>query len=191
MIAATWDQRYYTQDLAHWLEQVVPTWGLQCGDQVLDVGTGTGILIPFIWQAIGPSGSIIAIDYADQMIQVCRSKYAHLKNVIIRCQDVEALDLPAVSFDAITCFGVFPHLDQKGTSLKNLYRILRSGGRLIIAHALSSMEIKAHHQNADSVVTNDVLPNPSEMRRLLHNTGFVESSIQDESGYYLCISMKS
>lgn len=189
-VAATWDQHYYTQELADWLEQVVPTWGLQQGDRVLDVGTGTGLLIPFIRHVIGLSGSITAIDYADHMIQICRSKYAHLDNVMIQCQDVENLELPAASFDAVICFGVFPHIDQKDTTLENLYRVLKSGGRLIIAHALSSTEIKVHHQNTESTVASDVLPEASEMRHLLRSTGFVEISIQDEYGYYLCLSTK-
>jgi hypothetical protein len=62
---------------------------------------------------------------------------------------------------------------------------VKSRGRLIIAHALSRDEIKAHHQDTESAVANDVLPEASEMRQLLHNTGFVDISIQDGSGPYL------
>lgn len=190
-VASTWDQRYYSPELAQWLTQVVPTWGLQRDDHVLDVGTGTGLLIPFIQQVIGPSGSIAAIDYADHMVQICRSKYGHLSNVTIKLQNIEDLDFPSASFNAITCFGVFPHIDYKVLALEHFYRVLKSGGKLIIAHALSRAEINAHHQNTEPAVANDLLPDASEMQRLLHSVGFIDISVTDACRYYLCLSMKS
>jgi hypothetical protein len=68
--------------------------------------------------------------------------------------------------------------------------VLTPGGRLIIAHALSSPEILNHHHNTSSAVALDVLPPESEMRRLLHRAGFTDISITDEPGYYLCLSSK-
>lgn len=189
-MASTWDQRYYSPHLARWLTEVVPTWGLHPGDHILDVGTGTGLLIPFLRHVIGASGTITAIDYAEHMIQICRSKYGHLANVMIELHDIEVLDLPSTSFDAITCFGVFPHLDQKALALANFYRVLKSGGQLIIAHALSRAEIQAHHQNTESTIASDVLPTASEMRQLLYSTGFGDISIHDDCGRYLCLSTK-
>lgn len=168
----------------------MPTWGLQPGDHVLDVGTGTGLLIPFLLHVIGESGAITAIDYAEHMIQTCRSKHGHLDNVTIELHDIEVLDFPAASFNAITCFGVFPHLDNKVRALENFYRVLISGGPLIISHALSRAEINAHHLNTEPVVAHDVLPPASKMRQLLHDTGFEDISILDEYGRYVCLSSK-
>ena len=188
--AVTWDDRFSTRELATFLEELVPSFNLRPGDNILDVGTGTGILLPFLLQAIDPEGSITAIDYAENMVQICRSKYAHLNNITIGLQDVEDLDLPPVSFDAIICFGVFPHIDNKVKALTNLYRVLKPGGRLIIAHAISSTEMQARHHNAAPVVALDVLPAEPEMRRLLLRAGFAEISITDEPGYYLCLATK-
>jgi len=107
--AKDWDERFYTPECAAFLKNLVSNFGLELGQDVLDVGTGTGILIPFLQQAIGPSGSITAIDYSEKMVQICKSKYAHLKNVSIELQNVEELNLPSESFDAVTCFG-FSHI---------------------------------------------------------------------------------
>jgi len=188
--AETWDQRFYTPKLATFLEQLVSKFGLKTGCNVLDVGTGTGVLIPFLLQAIGPAGSVTAIDFAERMVQICRSKYSHLKNVTVKLHDVEEEELPSESFDAVTCFGLFPHLDKKEKALHNLNRALKTGGTLIIAHALSSQEVKAHHKSALPPVMNDKLPENREMRRLLSRTGFTEIRIEDEPGCYLCLSKK-
>ena len=48
-------------------------------------------MIPFLLKAIGSSGSITAIDYAENMIKMCRSKVSNLRNVKVERLDVEEL----------------------------------------------------------------------------------------------------
>ncbi len=188
--AETWDRRFYTPKLVGFLERLVSRFGLKPGQNVLDVGTGTGALIPFLLQAIGPAGSVTAIDFAERMVQLCRAKYSHLRNVTVKLHDVEEEDLPPASYDVVICFGLFPHLEKREKALHNLNRALKPRGVLIIAHALSSKEIVNHHNISQSPVTNDLLPSDAEMRRLLNHTGFTEISIEDEPGSYLCLSTK-
>jgi len=188
-IAKDWDEQFYTPELAIFLENLLPNFGLEPGQDILDVGTGTGVLIPFLLQAIGPLGFITAIDYSEKMVEICKSKYSHLQNVLIELQDVEELNLASESFDAVTCFGLFPHLENKKQTLYHIKRVLKPGGKFIIAHALSSDEIKYHH-SVSSAVAHDVLPEKQEMERLLRKTGFIDIFIEDESGRYLCISIK-
>jgi len=69
--------------------------------------------------------------------------------------------------------------------------VLKPGGRLIIAHALSSLEIRSHHSKASSAVAHDILPEEQEMKRLLSNAGFNRIYIKDEPGSYLCLSIKT
>ncbi|MHA2313761.1 MAG: class I SAM-dependent methyltransferase [Candidatus Hermodarchaeia archaeon] len=187
--ASTWDERMYTPALITFLETLVPTFGLQPGHNILDLGTGTGILIPFLLQVIGPTGSVTGIDYAEKMVQICQSKYAHLPNVSILLQNVETLNFPENSFDAVTCFGLFPHLEKKKQTLNQIYHVLNPGGKLIIAHALSSTEIKEHHSHS-LAVAHDLLPETQDMKRVLTDTRFCNILIEDKPGCYLCLATK-
>jgi len=188
--ARTWDERFYTQNLSSFLEKLVTQFGLEPGQHILDVGTGTGVLIPYLIQAVGPYGSVTAIDYSEKMIQMCKTKYLHLENVNVNLKDIEEDAFPPESFDAVICFGVFPHLENKKKALLNINHTLKHGGILIIAHALSSEELKDHHNSASSCVVNDVLPEEAEMIQLLEQTGFVGSRIKDEPRCYLCVAHK-
>jgi len=188
--AGTWDERYGTPELAHFLRGLIPSFGLKPGQKILDAGTGTGVLIPCLVQAVGPKGSITAIDFAEEMVKICRKKYAHLPNVTVENQDVEKLDFPSRFFDAVTCFGLFPHIEDKEKALLQMNRVLRKEGRLIISHALSRDELKARHRDVTLAVAKDTLPDEREMRRLLHGSGFTDVHIRDEPGCYICTSSK-
>ena len=189
--ANSWDERFHTPAFSSFLEMLVPQFVLDVGQKVLDVGTGTGVLIPYLIRAVGPTGSVTAVDYSEKMAQVCKTKYSHFKNVNVKLGDIEEDALPTESFDAVICFGVFPHLDNKENALRNISNILKAGGKLVIAHALSSEEIKTHHNNASSTVVHDMLPEETEMIQLLEQTGFTKISIKDEPGCYLCIAHKT
>ena len=187
--AVTWDEQYQNQELTDFLSKLVPTFPLKRGQRVLDVGTGTGILIPFLLEAVGSTGHVTAIDFAEKMVEACKAKYANLPNVNIAVQQVENLDFPPETFDAVTCFGLFPHLENKQKALSQMNRVLKPGGKLIIAHALSSNELRAHHRNA-AVVAHDALPDEAEMKQLLKQAGFIEVQITDKPGSYVCLSTK-
>jgi ubiquinone/menaquinone biosynthesis C-methylase UbiE len=188
-IAITWDERFQNQELTDFLSQLVPTFQLKQGQRVLDVGTGTGVLVPYLLEAVGSTGHVTAIDFAEKMVEICKAKYANITNVSVAVQRVENLDFPSKSFDAVTCFGLFPHFENKEEALSQLNRVLKPGGKLIIAHALSSKELKTHHHNA-SVVAQDMLPDEAEMKRLLKQAGFTGIHIIDEPGSYVCLSIK-
>jgi len=189
--AETWDEKFHTHKLSKFLEKLVPQFGIQAGQKVLDVGTGTGVLIPYLTKAVGPEGSVTAIDFSEKMAQKCETKHSHLRNLTVEVGNIEEATFPPEHFDVVVCFGVFPHLGNKEKALQNINRILKTAGKLVIAHALSSEELKIHHKKASKHVAHDMMPEKEEMIRLLEQTGFTGISIKDEPGCYLCIAHKA
>ena len=189
--ADTWDYRFQTPQLLYFVEKLVPQFDLRAGQQLLDVGTGTGVLIPYLVKAVGESGSVTAIDFSEKMVQKCKTKYSHFNNVHIDLRNIEDAAYPTESFDAVICFGVFPHLENKEKALQNINRMLKSSGKLVIAHALSREELKTHHQKVSKHVAHAKIPKETEMKQLLEQTGFIETHIKDEPGSYLCFARKS
>jgi ubiquinone/menaquinone biosynthesis C-methylase UbiE len=189
--ANTWDNQFDIPELTSFLEHTVPAFNLKIGQKILDVGTGTGILIPFLLKAVGPSGYVTAVDYAEKMVEICRTKYGSYPNVDVIVKEIEKLSFPNETFDVITCFGLFPHLENKQKALREMNRVLKLRGKLIIAHALSSIEIANYHHTASPVVAHDVLPTAEKMCQLLRENGFSGVQITDEPGRYLCLSTKT
>ncbi len=102
-------------------------------EKILDVATGTGDLAIAALQA--RPKKIIGVDIADQMLEVGRKKIIakNLSDTItLQHGDSESMPFESDSFDAVTCaYGVrnFEHLEA---GLKEMNRVLRKGGKLVI-----------------------------------------------------------
>jgi ubiquinone/menaquinone biosynthesis C-methylase UbiE len=188
--AETWDINFRTPRLLSFLEKLFPQFNLKAGQQILDVGTGTGVLIPYLIEEVGSSGSVTAFDFSKKMVQKCKTKYSHIKNLNIAVGKIEKAAYSAESFDAVICFGVFPHFENKKKALQNINRILKPNCKIVIAHALSSEELKNHHKKVSEHVAHATMPDKNKILRLIMQAGFVEVNIRDEPGCYLCVARK-
>ncbi len=189
-LAPDWDKRFYTSELKDHLQSLVSDFHLQKGGRVLDVGSGTGGIIPYLLENIGKEGSVWAIDFAEEMVRIGREKFRQEPRVYFQSASVEALPFADHFFDHVACFGALPHFEDKGPAIGEMGRVLKNGGTLIIAHALSSQEIKNHHKGS-SPVSMDCLPEEEEMIVLLAENGFRMIRLIDRSKYYLCEGVKN
>ena len=98
-----------------------------------DLGCGTGHLAA----ALGPFvARVIAVDRSGEMLQAARRRLRDLPNVDIRRGDLEALPIDADTLDAATLILVMHHTPEPAAVLADAARVLRPGGRLLIADML-------------------------------------------------------
>jgi len=107
---------------------------LQPGEQVLDVGCGTGVLTRHAADAVGPAGHAVGIDPGVKMIRVARARAAQTANSAeFKVAAIEQLPFPDEHFDAVLSSLMLHHLppDVKRAGLCEVYRVLKPGGRLV------------------------------------------------------------
>lgn len=186
--AADWDR---TQD-AVTLERsrrLVLSMGIEPGWQVLDVGCGTGILIPGLLEAVGPEGSVCAVDVAEEMLKVARSKLQR-PNLHYLQADIAATPFLDGSFDLVVCHNCFPHVADKGRAIREMFRVLRLGGRAVISHTEDRETVNARHIRLGGAVGGDFLPDEATMRRWFGEAGFEVLRVLDGREGYLLEALK-
>ena len=181
--ARKWDELYYQNEPAE-LKELIKRFQIRKGDWILDVGTGTGILLPYLSRLTGEEGKLFALDYSSEMLSVAESKLPH-KGIEFINSNVENMPFDDEIFDRVICFACFPHFGNKLKSLKEMSRVLKKGGKLFIAHLLSSQEIKEHHSGAGEEIKDDVLPEKSAMIKMMTELKFKNIQIVDQPSLYL------
>ncbi len=187
-LASHWDADEVA-DIDERLQRVVSLSRISEGESVLDVGTGTGILIPHLLGTLGPSGRIIAIDISSEMIEKAKAK-RFPPNVRFLLASIENSSLPNEYFDRIFCNAVYPHFENKQRALSELKRLLRSGGTLIISHPIGRERVNSIHRESSSIVAEDRVPSAAKMRNILEEAGFERAYVIDEPEFYFAHALK-
>lgn len=98
-------------------------------DEVLECACGTGLLTGIIAPRCK---SLVATDFSAKMLKRAEKKYAHCRNVRFAKADIMHLAYPDGRFDAVVAANVIHLLDEPYQALRELDRVCKPGGRLII-----------------------------------------------------------
>lgn len=94
------------------------------GERVLDVGCGRGQALSVVAGRVGPAGLAVGVD-----IVVAPSGGSTLAQA-----SADALPLPTGAFDAVLCVNALEAVREPAQALSEMRRVLRPGGRLLLAH---------------------------------------------------------
>jgi SAM-dependent methyltransferase len=165
------------------LKKIVACARIGKGDVVLDVGTGTGILVPLI-QVYEPE-TIVACDLSDLMLAHLQELYPYAKTI---ASDVRDLTLSDQSIDVVFLNACYPNIVDKPTSFENISRMMKRGGRMVISHPMGRSFIDS--LKGKSPFPLDDFPEKAEAETLLEPYELDITDFVDEPNLYILIATK-
>ena len=155
--------QYDAEDLSHIPEEVreisygcgspVNRADIRQGDTMVDLGSGGGIDCFIAAKLVGPSGKAIGIDMTDEMLQVARKSALSVaenlgySNVEFKKGYLEAIPLKDQTVDLVTSNCVINLSTNKKEVFEEINRILKPGGRFVIADIISAKEVPEAMRN--------------------------------------------
>jgi demethylmenaquinone methyltransferase/2-methoxy-6-polyprenyl-1,4-benzoquinol methylase len=163
---------------------------IQAGDHVLDVGCGSGILVPYLLKRVGKGGVVYELDYAEKMI--AENQRLHSDGRLrFFVSDATKVPLGEKTCAVVICFAAFPHFDDKEAATRSMAFVLKEKGYLAIAHFESSQDIERLHRESGTPVKDDRLPSKEDMYGLFNAAGLEVLRFIDESGFYFVLGRKN
>jgi len=166
-----------------WAPGLVALAALQPGERVLDVACGTGLVTRLAAPEVRPTGHVTGLDYNAGMLAVARSSPRPSGVSITWVEgDAGAMDFPDASFDLIFCQQGLQYFPDKRAALREMYRVLVPGGRVLLSvwksagpYNLAVGEALERHvgvETATKFLASRVVPDAKALYSLLVEAGF-------------------
>jgi demethylmenaquinone methyltransferase/2-methoxy-6-polyprenyl-1,4-benzoquinol methylase len=120
-------------NITGWRKQAIAQLNLQPGDTVVDIGCGTGLNFSLLYDAVGPSGSIIGVDLSEAMLAEAQNTASanYWENVTLVCADACQYEFPA-RVNAVLSTYALTLVPDPALVVTNAVKTLAPGGRLVI-----------------------------------------------------------
>jgi demethylmenaquinone methyltransferase/2-methoxy-6-polyprenyl-1,4-benzoquinol methylase len=160
------------------IDTILTNAGIRAGVSVLDVASGTGVLVPdYLERGVA---SVTCVDISPKMIAYAGKKFDQ-DQVRLICADVEAVSFESL-FDCIVVYNAFPHFFNPASLIKNLADNLKPGGVLTVAHGMSRDAINHHHEGSARLVSIELMQ-VDELVKLFEPHFRVTTKISDDRMY--------
>lgn len=165
---------------------------LKEGETVLDLGSGAGIDVFLAATKVGEKGKVIGVDMTKEMVVRARKTAVKhgFKNVNFRLGEIEKLPVDSNTVDVIISNCVINLAPDKEKVFKEAYRVLKSGGRLMVSDLVTEEELPEEVKKsfeawagciAGALVKGDYLDK-------IERAGFEKVKIASESSYEIDVS---
>jgi ubiquinone/menaquinone biosynthesis C-methylase UbiE len=176
-------------------QRTIDRLGLAPGLAVLDVGCGAGASALPAARHVGPGGTVLGVDLAENLLAQARAKAAQsdVQNVEFRQADMTNLGLPDHHFDAVvSVFSVFFAPDMEAL-VRELWRMVKPGGKLAITtwghsfwepvYSVWREAVRAERPDLYAAFHPwDRISVPDQLGQLLHSSGVENAEIVAEDG---------
>lgn len=142
------NRAYQAPDFAQWVRRferpgrevydrrhaIVAATGVGPGMAVADVGAGTGLFTRLFAEAVGPNGTVYAVDISDVFVRnvLARGRARGQTNVTGVVNDPRDVALPARSVDLVFICATYHHFEYPHAMLASIHRALRPGAALVV-----------------------------------------------------------
>jgi len=161
------------------LEKIMELSDIKEEAKILDVGTGTGILISYLLEK-SPS-SITAVDISENMILMAKKKY---KDCRVKFVTKDILEYNETGFDYIFLYSAYPHFNDKHKLFSHILTLANNGGKIIIAHSMSKEKINEIHRK-NHAIQNDSLPPVETTAKIMSNYFEVDKMVDNDEMYFI------
>jgi SAM-dependent methyltransferase len=182
--AATWDAKF-GDDLPAYSAAIAQA-RIPAGGVAIDVGCGTGRALPALRQAVGPHGAVIAVDLTPEMLRHARAR-ARAADAALVLADARRLPFASASADAVFAAGLITHMPDTEAGLRQLARVTRPGGLLILFHPSGRAALAARHGR--TLEPGEPLA-AAELRRSTAATGWHLTTYDDAECRFLAIAAR-
>jgi len=189
-LASRWDQLPGPADPWPRVARFVERASRAQASRILDVGCGTGILLPYLLQACPLATCVVELDFAEDMLRENARKVPD-RRVARLCADAQTLPFPDEHFDLAVCFGVLPHLVDLKAALEELLRVLRPSGGLAVGHLMGSAELNAFHRLLGGPVVSDTLPPAESLAQMLRHLKATVVAAEENPDWYFVQAVKA
>ena len=167
-LAPQWDDAEILSTPEH-VKEILNKLPIGDGMDVLDLGTGTGVLVPYLHLLTGGEGSVTAVDISDGMLSLAIKKFGKLDNVKFLKIDFEEESIPG-KYNVIMLYSVYPHLHHpRHTLSKLLHHNLKKDGIIIIAFPTDENFINNIHKERKA--ESDLLPSAQLLAERINQWG--------------------
>jgi predicted methyltransferase len=162
--------------------QVLEALELKAGDEIADIGAGSGLYVKLFAQSVGPEGTVFANDIAPAFLEFIAERAAQdgLLNVVTVLGEDRKSNLEASSVDVIFHSDVYHHFEYPSEMNADLYQALRPGGRLYVLdferiEGVSSQQRMEHVRAPKEVVVEEIKAAGFEYSGEIELEGLIEN----------------
>lgn len=130
--AAKLDKNYRSAEVLAQRKEIGAMLALKPGESVLDVGCGPGLMLEEMAGVVGSRGSAVGIDPSEAMLALARGRLSKVPTASVQVGTAEELPFADSSFDAVVLSQVLLYVEDVSKALKEVYRVLKPGGRVVI-----------------------------------------------------------